>query len=91
MLIHGYTDAIMKEVCRRLQLEIPPYDAGEDPTKRLAPFPPAPALTQPSASLIQEWTIPFEWLKDMERTYQARLKTKVLQSKGAKVESLENS
>lgn len=71
LVINTYVDDILTKLCKRLGLEIPPYDPLEDPTKT------------PNEH-NQEWTIQPQDVKDVEKQYNAKLKAAAAQRKAGK-------
>jgi len=59
----------MTKICKRLGVEIPEYDAAEDPTKLTSPDNP------------KEWTISALDVKAVEKNYNAKIKEKSEQKK----------
>lgn len=53
-------DAVLEKVCKHLGVEIPHYETRDDPTKR--------------TGYDQEWTIPADLTKNVEKRYTAKLK-----------------
>lgn len=50
----------MEKVLKRLGVELPPYNKENDPTKQII--------------CDLEWTIPSDWIKQMEKLYSNKLK-----------------
>ncbi|XP_037939826.1 NAD-dependent protein deacetylase Sirt6 [Teleopsis dalmanni] len=59
--VSAYVDKILSKVCKRLGIEIPDYNPTEDPTKT-ANSPP------------MDWTVPIQSVKDLEKSYNAKVK-----------------
>ncbi|XP_011202344.2 NAD-dependent protein deacetylase Sirt6 isoform X1 [Bactrocera dorsalis] len=68
LIISTYVDDVLEKICKRLGIEIPTYNASEDPTK-------APTAEN------SEWTIPAHTVKELEKEYNAKLKTFKTQQK----------
>ncbi|KAI9589197.1 NAD-dependent protein deacetylase Sirt6 [Glossina fuscipes] len=71
LIIHAYVDDVMSKLCKRLGLEIDAYDPLDDPTKQ-------PTNHDPG------WTIKPQQIKDIEKTYNAKLKIAAAQRKAEK-------
>lgn len=54
MVIHGFVDEVMKHVLDHLNIEIPPYEPLQDPTRCLQ---------------VVEWTIYDGWLSAAKKLY----------------------
>ncbi|XP_061386679.1 NAD-dependent protein deacetylase Sirt6 [Musca vetustissima] len=71
LIIHTYVDDILSKLCKRLGLEIPTYQHDEDPTK------------SPNEQ-NQEWTIPPQNVKEIEKLFNAKQKAASAQRKAGK-------
>ncbi|XP_037824968.1 NAD-dependent protein deacetylase Sirt6 [Lucilia sericata] len=71
LVINTYVDDILTKVCKRLGIEVPPYDPLEDPTKT-------------PNDHNQEWTIQPQHVKEVEKQYNAKLKAAAAQRKAGK-------
>lgn len=68
LIISTYVDDVLEKICKRLGIEIPSYNASEDPTKA-------------QTSQHSEWTIPVFTVKELEKEYNDKLKTYKMQQK----------
>ncbi|XP_067639960.1 NAD-dependent protein deacetylase Sirt6 isoform X2 [Eurosta solidaginis] len=68
LIISTYVDDIMEKVCKRLGIEIPEYNAAEDPTSAIS-------------VRNNNWTIPPQEIKNLEKGYNEKLKTFKMQQK----------
>lgn len=64
LVINSYVDLVMEKLCKRLGIEIPAYNKADDPTK-----------SADVGDAIQEWTIPGEQVKEVEKLYNAKVKS----------------
>lgn len=71
LIIHTYVDDILTKVCKRLGIEVTPYDETEDPTKT-------------PNDHNQEWTIQPQDVKEVEKQYNAKQKAAAAQRKAGK-------
>lgn len=68
LILSTYVDDVLEKICKRLGIEIPSYNASDDPTK-------APTAQN------SEWTIPVQAVKELEKEYNEKLKTFRMQQK----------
>ncbi|XP_054727226.1 NAD-dependent protein deacetylase Sirt6 [Anastrepha obliqua] len=75
LIISTYVDDVLEKVCKRLGIEIPVYDATEDPTKV-------------STAENSDWTIPAAAIKKLEKEYSDKLKNLKMQRKLLNIKSV---